>query len=246
MGAAQLDEHRSSQSNLTPWLLGLCGLVTLAMIAAARIKGGYIDEYYTMSFADSSVPLHQAFNGWTRDSLHPIGFYAWNRIADLILVPDVFIRRLANLAYFALALIVAWCSGKAHRSFALLFIASVAAVPYVLERFAEYRATFLALMILAMLIVRLRIALVQPPRGRSLILIVALSSLLGLVDYPVTISGIALCGAWGIHALMDRDGHGIRCAMGALAAWCRSFPPSTPAPFRRLAAPMPVMPWRSV
>jgi hypothetical protein len=56
-------------------------------------------------------------------------------------------------------------------------------------------------------------------------LIAALMAALALADYPLAISGLALCGAWGLFAAIDRDwrsavvaGAGIATAMITVAA----------------------------
>lgn len=216
-GAAPVDDERSSQLNLAPWWLALCGFVVVAMIAAAHIKGGYIDEYYTMSFADSTAPLRKAFDAWSKDP-HPVGFYALNRLADMVLPQDLFDRRLTNLVYFGIALLIAWSTGKRHRAFALLFIASMASSPYLIERFAEYRSTFLGLMIVAMIVVRVRVALDHKDRWSGLVFIPLLTALLGFVDYPLAVPALAVCGGWAVIALLDRNGRGVVAAIVAAVA----------------------------
>lgn len=200
----RLNDERSSQLKLPPWWLAFCALVSIAMIAAAWIKGGYIDEYYSISFADSAVPFWKAFDAWSKDP-HPVGFYALDRVADLFLTRDLFIRRLTNLIYLVLALLVAWSAGKRQRSFGLLFIVSLAASPYIIERFAEYRSTFLGLMILAMVIIRLRLVVDERGRRSGWSLIPLLTAWLGFVDYPIAVPALALCGAWAALALKERD-----------------------------------------
>ena len=212
-----MHDERSSELNLTGWWLAFGAFIALAMVAAARIKGGYIDEYYTFSFADSTVPLRHAFDAWTMDRGHPVGFYALSRLGDLVLPADLFVRRLSNLVYLALALIFAWCSGRSQRPFNVLYLATLAAAPYVIERFAEYRSTFLGLMIVAVLVIRLRAALDAPQRG-SIGLIALLMAALGLVDYPLAISGVALCGAWGLLAFRDRNWKAVRGAAIAISS----------------------------
>ena len=238
-GGTPLNDERSSELNLSRWWLALCGLVTLAMIAAAWMKGGYMDEYYTFSFAKSSVALPRAFEAWSRDSGHPVGFYALSRIGDLVLPADVFVRRLSNLLYFALALVVAWSSGKGHRSFGSLYLASLAAGPYVIERFAEYRSTFLGLMIIAIIVIRLRVALGQPERRSNFLLIALLAAWLGFIDYPLALTGIALCAAWAMIAAKARDWSAVWGAAAAGAACIVVIAASilNGARFRHLANP---------
>ena len=209
---------RPAQLDLARFWLALCAFVTVALIFAARIKGGYIDEYYTFSFADSTVPLKKAFEGWSRDRGHPVGFYALSRVGDLLLAPDLFLRRLTNLVYFAAAILVAWCAGKAHRAFGLLYLSTLAASPYVIERFAEYRSTFLGLMIIAMLVIRLRAAVDGPITRAAVLSIAALSALLGIVDYPHAITGLGLCAALAIVGLRQRNFNFVQLAALAGAA----------------------------
>lgn len=212
-------EHPSTGSDSTPWLLAICGLVAIALIAAAWIKGGYIDEYWTISFVDSTVPLRHAFEAWSMETGHAVGFYALGRLGDLALPPDLFVRRLSNLIYFAFALAVAWFGGRKERSFDLLYVATVAASPYVVERFAEYRAIFLALMLVAMLVLRVLAAVLDARVTRpNVALILLLMIALGLADYPTSIAGMALFGAWGLFALMDRDWKAFSASTGAIAA----------------------------
>ena len=199
-----MNDERRSQLNLAAWWLPVCGLVAIAMIAAARIKGGYVDEYYSISFADSTVPLRQAFDAWSKDP-HPIGFYAIGRLEDLVLPPDLFLRRLTNLIYFGLALFVAWFGGKGQRAFGLIFMASLAASPYIVERFAEYRSTFLGLMIVAMIITRLRLVVEESGQSSGWLLIALLTASLGLVDYPLAVPALALCAASTAIAAKDKE-----------------------------------------
>ena len=208
------DEHSPSKS----WLI-VCALLALVLIGAARLKGGYIDEYWTMSFADSSVPLQRAFQAWSMDTGHPIGFYVISRIGDLVLAPDIFIRRLANLLFFGLALLWAWAAGKRYRAFGLIYVTAVAASPYVVERFAEYRASFLVLMITSVIVIRMRaIVDANVPRRSDFIAIALLMAALGLSDYPVAIAGLALCGALALLSLLQRDRSIFMLAAGGIAA----------------------------
>jgi len=199
-----LKDKRWSQLNLAAWWLPVCGLVAIAMIAAARIKGGYIDEYYSISFADSTVPLRRAFDAWSKDT-HPIGFYAIGRLEDLVLPPDLFVRRLTNLIYFGLALFAAWSGGKGQRAFGFIFLVSLAASPYIVERFAEYRSTFLGLMIVAMIIIRTRPVVAESGQGSGWLLIALLTAWLGLVDYPLAVPALALCAASTVIAAKDKQ-----------------------------------------
>ena len=212
-----MNDKRWSQLNLAARWLPVCGLVAIAMIAAARIKGGYVDEYYSISFADSTVPLRQAFDAWSKDP-HPIGFYAIGRLEDLALPPDLFLRRLTNLIYFGLALFVAWSGGKGQRAFSLLFLVSLAASPYIVERFAEYRSTFPGLMIVAMIITRLRLVADESGQRSSWLLIALLMAWLGLMDYPLAVPALALCAAWAVLAAKAKDKQALLGAMIAGSA----------------------------
>lgn len=209
-----MKDKRWSQLNLAAWWLPVCGLVAIAMIAAARIKGGYIDEYYSISFAEATVPLRRAFDAWSKDP-HPIGFYAIGRLEDLVLPPDLFVRRLTNLIYFGMALFVAWSCGKRQRAFGLIFLVSLAASPYIVERFAEYRATFLGLMIVAMIITRLRLVADELGQGSGWSLVTLLMALLGLIDYPLAVPALALCAASTAIAAKVKEK---RALLGAMIA----------------------------
>lgn len=196
-------DHEPRAASL--WLL-VSVLIAIVLVAAARVKGGYVDEYWTLGFAHSALPLKQAFQAWSIDTPHPIGFYAISRVGDLFLAPDIFVRRLTNLLFFGFAILCAWRAPKEARSFDLGYIATVAASPYLVERFAEYRAGFLALMITAVLVLRIRgIAESGGAKTKDAVAISAVMAALGITDYPIAITGMALCGALGLMSLWRRD-----------------------------------------
>jgi hypothetical protein len=61
----------ASQVNLTRWTLVLSGFVALALIAGAR------------------------FEAWSSETGYAVGFYALDRVGDMMLPPDLFARPVA-------------------------------------------------------------------------------------------------------------------------------------------------------
>ena len=183
-------------------LLGIVG----CLVVAASIKGGSLDEYWTIAFADPRTPLRAAFLDWSADKGHPVGFYALNRLLAPIFPAEIFWRRLANLLYFLPLIAISLGSNRRDRVFELLFIAVMAASPYFIERFAENRATFLALVLVATMVLLARRRILAPGLQPSTTLYLALlSAMLAVTDYPVALAGGGLLGAWLIDSLFRRD-----------------------------------------
>lgn len=186
-------------------------IALLLALGVAVVKGNSLDEFWTLAFANDRVPFATAFEAWTRDSGHPVGYYFLSRLLDPILPDVILVRRLSNLLF--IGLLIGFVQLCKDTRFAWFFTFVLLTQTYVVERFTEYRATFGGLIFLAILVLGLR---EDWQRNRitwtSSIPVIALVGAM-LLDYPVGLAGVALCAAWLLAAFATK-----RYKQGAIAA----------------------------
>jgi hypothetical protein len=191
--------------NAFAWITFFC-LLACIYVAAALVRGRFLDEFWTVGYADARVPFRLLFDDWSADSGHPITFNLLNLLLAPLVPAGVVAGRLLNLVYLAAAILAAWFYDRGGRRFGLLFCGALASSYFVIERFSQFRATFLALMVLAVIVIAVRKVLetARPQFGDGLVLML-LCGALGLIEYPVSIGALALCGALGLISLLSRN-----------------------------------------
>lgn len=193
--------RRVFQDPANVFRLALVAALLLALVTAA-VKGNSLDEFWTLAFANSHVPWRTAFEAWTLDSGHPVGYYSFSRLLDPLLLDNILVRRLTNLIFIAALLV--FCRIRQQGGFAWFFAFILLAQPYLVERFAEYRATFGGLMCLAILLLGVRDAW-QRERADWAMSVPGIALVAAmLLDYPVGLAGVATCAAWALAAFTTR------------------------------------------
>lgn len=173
-------------------LLAVLVPVVLSLAISAQIKGGFLDEYWTIYFSDNDRRLSQALDLWTADTGHPIGFYAFVRSTYWLFPESLFSRRMLNLVPLILLTLIV-CSENIRRDrfttpFLLLFVGNY----YAIERFAEHRSVFFGMCIVAALILVSRSLFEEKTSHRGTAsAILGLSIALALMNYLAFGAGLA-------------------------------------------------------
>ena len=227
---ASMQRKKSGESiALAPLALALF-LIAFGMCAAAFLKGPNLDEYWTIFYTDPRFAVARAWHWWSADTGHPVGFYALTRLFTSFLPQSVVFGRLFNLAPLTLFLWFALRrAGPSSRTFGGLFAVVLLGGHVLIERFAEHRPFFPALMLLAMLVVVVRRGFADRGEGPAKAWPAGVLAVgLGLFDYPSFAAGFALLTAAAVCLLLarrvgDAIGLGLAACAGiaavALSVW---------------------------
>lgn len=185
--------------------VGFFAVLACVYVASAAIRGRFLDEFWTVEFADPRIPFRLMFEDWSADTGHPIGFYLINRFISTMVSESVFIGRLLNLLYLAAAILTGWFYDKGGRNFGMMYCGVLASCYFVIERFTQFRSTFMGLMVLAVIVILVRSLLERRrPKFSIAFALVAFAATLGAFDYAVSIAALGLCGGLGLVAIGSR------------------------------------------
>ncbi|MBT0666931.1 hypothetical protein HT136_00920 [Novosphingobium profundi] len=170
-------------------------LVVIALCRVSALRDPVIDEFWTMLFTEPNRTWSAGFAMWSGDTGHPPAYYALMRALAGILPQSVLFGRLANLLPLGLFLALASAQrGREHRRFAFHFCLALLPGFFVVEYFAEQRAYFAALMVLASLVLVLRGDFVPVPSRRRTLGAALLACTLAALNYTQFLAGVAVLG----------------------------------------------------
>ncbi len=149
MGAQADGRVHAGGARLAPWwpraVLALAALAVCGVLAGAYLRGGSLDEYATIYFANPHVPWRTAWEHLWPGETNPPFFYIVARFWELVSGPGLFARRLVNL--LPLGFVLAWfaCAARrypAQRGFLLGLALFACSGKFLLLDFTQYRDYF--------------------------------------------------------------------------------------------------------
>jgi hypothetical protein len=149
MGAQPEGAENGGGAALGPWwpraVMALAALAIGGVLAGAYLRGGSLDEYATVYFADPHVPLGIAWAHLWPGETNPPFFYLVARFWELVSGPGLFARRLVNL--WPLGFVLVWfvCAARrypAQRGFLLGLALFACSGKFLLLDFTQYRDYF--------------------------------------------------------------------------------------------------------
>lgn len=214
-------QRRKSGECVAPAPLALAlFLIALGHCVAVFLKGPNLDEYWTLFYTDPRFAVARAWRWWSADTGHPVGFYALTRLYTSVLPQSVTLGRLFNLVPMALFLWFALTrAGASSRAFGGLFAVVLLGGHVLIERFAEHRPFFPALMLLAMLVVVVQRGFADRRGAPALAWPAGILAVgVGLFDYPTFAAGFALLTAAVVCLLLaGRVGEAMRIGLATSA-----------------------------
>lgn len=134
---------------LGPWwpraVMALAAVALGGVLVGAYLRGGSLDEYATVYFADPHVPLRTAWEQLWPGETNPPFFYFAARLWEQVSGPALFARRLVNL--WPLGFVLAWFGFAARRyparrGFLLGLALFACSGKFLLFDFTQYRDYF--------------------------------------------------------------------------------------------------------
>lgn len=174
--------------------LAFIAIFLIAGVVATVTRGPYIDEFWTMVFADPANSLPAAWKMWSGDRGHPIGYVMAMRGYAEFIPQSVVAGRLFNLIPLAVFLLVAL---RFYRlpdfgNFVLMFGLLSLSLYFSIERFADQRSYFSAVMFLASIIVLVHGSFVGFGSKGDRALLIGLAILAGFTHYAIALAAIAV------------------------------------------------------
>ncbi len=197
-------------------------LIGVSCVLAAIERGPVFDEFWTVLFLDPSQSLRRSFDLWSADTGHPIGFYAFAKLAYPTIGDNIQLLRLVNFPFALLLIGSCWSRKRASTfpSFVHLFPLVFFGNYLVLERFAELRASFAAMVLLGTLIIRSHHLMQGRARRRWDTCLTLLACAVAFFDYMSFLVAFAtLCAAALSTALKAGYRTARPFAFAAMAGW---------------------------
>lgn len=171
--------------------------------ALAWLRAGWLDEYWSLWYTDPANPLSVAYHArWLRDTQHPPTFYAFGwSLAPLIGDTIVWRRLIVNgsALLFIIPTMLACRRDRVSPQQPGLYLLMMAAGPFLITYFAEYRSYFLGMTATACLVAvtrRLHMNVAQERRSPVglLVLFCILTLIAGNLHYTMSLCAFAFLG----------------------------------------------------
>lgn len=175
----------------------LLTVLLIGLLTALLYRGPYIDEFWTMLFADPSRDWQRALEMWSGDTGHPVGYIMMMRLYAELVPQSLVVGRLFNLFALAIFLVVAFLTKGAaeRRRFSILFSLTLFSSFFVIERFAEQRSYFSALMLLATIIILIHRTYTPKPGSCVFAGLMAAVVVLALFHYAIFLASVSVLSA---------------------------------------------------
>lgn len=185
---------------------GFLAAFLLFGLVAIALRGPYVDEFWTMVFADPALSMREAWRMWSSDRGHPVGYVLAMRGYAELVPQSVMAGRLFNLAPLALFLMVAGraCRAPGEREFVIPFALLSLSLFFAIERFADQRSYFTAAMLLASIVVLARSAFAGSGRRVDRVMLIVLAGAAGAVHYAMALAILAVLAAASLSHLAGR------------------------------------------
>lgn len=211
------EQGMSGQQRLRPFTISALaifgGLLTVMLSVVAPLHGPWFDEFWTRFFSDPAPSLKSAFfDRWVND-VHPPLFSLLAYLTAHVARLPIEQARLLNLIPMAAAAIFAMLVARRHpseRTFLAVALVSIAASPYYVAYFAEYRSYFTGICAFACLTISLVVIDRAASRGEQAGAFlwagfgVSLAICLN-IHYLTTAMTVILVAVFGLGAAMRGD-----------------------------------------